>query len=263
MITVGGPSGGGAGSNLWKFHAAPAVTNIDLNTAAGVAGMLADLPSDPNLHKVLSDVFGFQLSGEAYNDNVNISAFQAIVKAAGVLPRVINSYTDFGPGEEYRMNIDPIAGEVQIGIENLIFRAVHEYAQFTGELRKIVENKSNGDQYVRDTQPNGETTQMQKGGSLISLIQSRECDRVTSIINDGGTGGQSYLIQTGGSEMRVGTFTFPGLNAEIKMFNGILRMLGQLQTDQIQAPAAHPTKSKEIPIYDAAGVLQGYIPVMT
>lgn len=231
MLLVGSilPAGAG-GSQLWKL-AAPAPANINLDTAAGAAGIVAEMPADSRYKISLTDTnadIPFKASILYFIDLIN-----TVVSYVGV--------ADFGI-------VTPIFG-----------------------TRNLVSNNSAQLQAVNDQQINLFTDDNSSNSATVSSNNSNSVTIQISNIS-GAIGGKLLATNT---EMILETYSNPAnakqlnftmntkFNFRDAVGNNLLAITntGQLETNQTAASVAVRAKVAEMPIYNAAGALVGYIDI--
>lgn len=205
MLLVGSilPAGS-SGAQLWQLSgAAPA--DIELNTSAGAAGIVAELPAN-NLYKlVLADIAGQPVFAAGKIDNVN-NAFTIITltEKSGAFQHIDN------------------AAQTAISVD---FDA----------------NILNPDLLLTCSIANDYTEQQLRADYIEQRVIVLGMDAIKTQLN-----GNYFSVRDGGSA---------------PVFQ--VRKDGQLETNQTVASIAVRVKTAEMPIYDAAGVLVGYININT
>lgn len=206
MLLVGSilPAGAG-GTNYWKLNAAaPATVNID--SAAGVNGIFAELPSN--------DLFKIVLANLAGTDTF----------AAGSLDLVNQVFT--------MVNITDKAGAIQ---------TVDNVAQVALSI-DFDANIANPDVFIVAVDAlNNYTNAQFRADFIAQRVTALGIDSIYTQLNS-----LYWSIRDGNNNI---------------VFQ--VRKDGQIETNQTTASVAVRAKVAEMPIYDAAGVLVGYIDINT
>ena len=228
MLLIGSilPAGAG-GAQLWQLAgAAPA--NIELDTTAGAAGILAEMPADNNFKLSLTDTnpdIPFPAVAIYHIDNVNnILSYFAVIDVGQIATEMA-----------IRETTSPLAASVNIA-------NIHRVEMVTDSVA-------------------GNAVISSKNSNLIEL----------NINNISGYVGGRLLLNT--TELILETYSNPAnakqidftMNTKFNFRDGVgnnllaLTNTGQIETNQTAASVAVRAKVAEMPIYDTAGVLVGYI----
>jgi len=233
MLLVGSILPAGAGQSLWQLAgAAPA--NIELNTSAGAAGILAEMPADNNFKLSLTDTnpdIPF-LSGYIYHvDTVN-----NILSYVGV--------SDFGGG------VTP-----NLGKRNSVSQSAVNIIAPNENSLVLTSDNILGDNVVMS---------IQNANAFLLAINNNTGDAGARIIGD--LNSLKLLFHDNATNQILTEFLMDsqfnfrdGLGAYLFRISGT----GQLQTNQTAASIAVRVKTAEMPIYNQAGVLVGYIDINT
>lgn len=219
---------GGTGDILWRFNGGAAPDNIELNTGNGVTGINAIYPGDRFLKLILGNSFpAGDLGNVADNSNTGLLA------VSGVLKNGI---------DDYRPTLAALQGADQIIVDIDILNNDFSVQNTKGVFYSIQRNQSNSIlAYVIDTNSNNATSLDQ------NLTEHSE-----TIFEAGVIVAKCKTDNSG--------FDFMGASA-VRVFK--IGIDGKILTNQMQPPTALTTVSKQLPVYDESGILQGYIEVKT
>ena len=229
MLLIGSilPAGAG-GAQLWQLAgAAPA--NIELNTTAGAAGILAEMPADNKFKISLTDTnpdIPFPAAAMYHFDSINtiVSYFAVIDRGGTIQPQI----------EKRDFSSNNSAGLTILGVQRV----------------EMATDSNFGNAVITSQNSN-----------LIEL----------NINNISGYVGGRLLLNT--TELILETYSNPAnakqidltMNTKFNFRDGVgnnllaLTNTGQIETNQTAASVAVRAKVAEMPIYDTAGVLVGYI----
>ena len=222
--------GGGSGAQLWQLSGlAPA--NIELNTTAGADGINAVLPSAPEYGISLSNtaLFPFEVSACYYFAG-------GILMAAGVANT---------PG-------------------GLFPFLVHN--DFPNQLTSILEVTSPTSIEMRNNDNNSNTAK-------VKVVNSNKIE--STLENSSGNVGGAVLVTLNSTNIEY--YQLPTnvlltqliINSKISWQNGVGSVLfqindsGEIMTNQTAPSIAPRIKTHEMPIFDQAGTLIGYIDIKT
>jgi len=232
MLLVGSILPAGSGAQLWQLDgAAPA--NIELNTSAGAAGILAEMPADNNFKLSLTDTnpdIPF-LAGFIYHfDTVNnILSYVGVADFGVVTP----SFGKRNVATDSAVNITAVSENV-IGMrgDNI---AGDSAGIFVANQNEVTQGLSNLSGVVG-------------GGQKITLTDAKLTfhDNATNLLLSEFIVNSEFIFRDGAGAdlLKVGA-------------------AGQLQTNQTAASIAVRVKVAEMPIYDQTGALVGYININT
>jgi len=228
MIRVGaGGTLGGAGADFfWKWKTG-APGDIDLKTANGVTGIDAVNPQDPRI-KLLLGLFGgvLPIGGFIFkNGNRNIS---------------VSVNTQAGGDAGLTVFDDVLSDYMDVSVQS----------NFTGgqeasdgiDIANNILSKTSNDDTVGDLSTGENVQENRNKNQHATLIQ--DVGAVTTI--------QEILDKNRWSIKDAASVIVFAIGND-----------GKVRTNQTAAPGVHAVLAAELPIYDAAGVLVGYIPIFT
>jgi len=274
MMNFGSFNSGAGGSQLWKLLAT-APPNIDLNTVAGAGGIIAQLPTDDKFKLLLTDSFpaamGIKLAGAAVLGGAAYDVNNLIVNNGGGYSIEIGiiSNTDSEENTDSRnisgtdTRIVDRTGDNRTGEQNTAFNRITYCEDLdTGDNSEVTKVPFEIVHAVRDSA--GNTGQINLSKNSFGYLHSDSVSYVGAamLLDDNGASftyydntntpliafyitGNKFVIQE------------PVTLTEVFLVDNT----GKIQTNQAQAPTGAATKVKDLPIYDTAGVLLGYIPI--
>ena len=230
MLLIGSILPAGAGAQLWQLAGA-APNNIELNTTAGADGIIATIPGNTNYALSVSDSNPVFPLPAAILYNVDLASF--IAAFCGVF---FETFLTAGLG--FR----------NFATSNLAAIRV----QATNKIEMVNEQNSGANLSARVTVENFNNVKAELANNL-GLIGGRfviDTNAATVAYFNTGT---NLLV----NEFIVDSqFNFRD-SAGVNLFR--VGAAGELQTNQTAASVAVRAKVAEMPIYDTAGVLVGYI----
>lgn len=219
-------TGSGGSAELWKFISGSS-GDIDLKTASGVTGINAVNPQDGKLF-LSNTKFGTDpVTGAAYING-------DVIGGAGI--------TQFGGVGLYR---------ALLFFANLVSGDVAN--RTATDNFQIQDNCNDGVKYSNVSQDKVSITKEVGDLTTLNRVQTNQSEN-------------SYVVRIQIANLDVlnfgadanGFIITDGTNQRFR-----ITPLGNIQTDQAQAPGVHAVLTKELPIYDMAGALIGYIPIFT
>lgn len=235
MLNFGNSGAGAGGSQLWKFISGAAPDDIELNTGAGVTGIDALNPQEAVLRLISKNLPADntkQFTGEYCEYRNQIHANGIISEVDGLSKRInpfLAQLTDAG-------TINQKTTIVDMDINN------HDFAITIDDLVNYS---------VRNSKVNriNDITVDTNTGSGTEFLQTQQ--------------EYSYKIYSGGSQVAALYITPNEIRIEDTANNPVFKIKnnGNIQTNQAVAPAVRGLKINDLPIYDTAGSLLGYIPI--
>lgn len=262
---------GGIGTNeLWQLNA-PAPADVELNTGNGADGINATLPAAPQLHLLLTDketnLFGFSAAG-GFFDSTDFTAIHALLYN-GVTPQSGAYMLNNNTGESALFLAFP--GEVDINansptdsafasftpaqiIAGVRDRATNALSQiiFVNNFLQVVVSDTAGAFAELAIQSNSVRLLLNNGandfGGELSVdangATGKYLDAMANVIATYFIGAAGFRITQGGLTNLFGVST-----------------IGEILTNQTAPSVAVRAKVAEMPIFDMAGALIGYIDV--
>jgi len=243
-------SGSSSGPELWRYNATAPGTNIELNTAEGVTGIDAKLPTLPSLRLFLNNVLGFNAGGFYYS-------FGSLIRSVGITGVGFVPASIFARDNSSNESAQLIAETNGVG-KGIIRHLVSKLSQKNEEINFI-------DQHNRLV-TDGATANTRKEQLTNSIS-----DFVTNnITNDSTSKAQAFdaleenIYVASVAKIRK-RFDLQGFHITDPAGSGDMFRVGadgKLYTDQIEALTATGAIINRVPIYNAAnGLLVGYMPV--
>jgi len=230
MLLVGSILPAGAGAQLWQLDgAAPA--NIELNTSAGAAGIVATIPGNTNYALSLSDSNAVFPLPAAIFYNLDLASF--LVAFCGVF---FETFLTAGLG--FRNVVTQNTAGIRAQATNKIEMFNEENSGTNLSARVTVENFNN----VKNELSNN--TGLVGGRLVIDTAAATVAyfnPATNLLVNE-------FLVDS--------QFNFRD-GAGVNLFR--VGAAGELQTNQTAASVAVRAKVAEMPIFDQTGALVGYI----
>lgn len=218
-------SGSGGGTDLWEFTAG-VNSDIELNAGAGVTGINAVLPSDNNLHKVLTIQGGIKMAGDIID--TGLQTLSMLVTKVGAALFAYFIFADNVTGENTGLAVQTGLCSIRANdgagnfcdVETTFTRADMSAQDATGKNTQVVATST---QFTVDV----------NGAANSNEIELKE---------------NSFFLRTGiapGTEY-FGVMRTPGI-------------VGQIRTNQTKAAGVVAPNGNCIEIFDMTGVSQGVL----
>lgn len=227
-------SGSSSGPELWRFNATAPGTNIELNTAEGVTGIVAPFPGDSEIVMILSEPApGQKIGGFGVYESPTKIMYSGARKTSGDKSAVVLAQ-------------DVVSGEIALffsrfnGLGNpysgiFISDAISAECRVTYETTQadcVIENSATGDSSQEQQTVGAKEINIFKAG--VEVFRLRIDENGFALYNNAGA---NLLLQIADT--------------------------GEILTNQTEAATgADDTIIGRVPYYDEAGILIGYAPLM-
>jgi len=226
MLNFGSYNVGASAANFWRFVGGVSPDNIELNNVLGVNGIVASLPANRNLKLLLTEFGALQISSNAFSDgNVNLQNGIGVIAGAGY---ATIQAEDIAAGSDSNYVHD--GSSIQ-----------EQFADGVSFAFKIIDSTSSQESYSD-----------MASSDLIQRETTATEDQLKAI--PANVGANALVRKLNKDEFYIQHGTAGKLFAVLKD--------GKVQTNQTQAAGVHAVLAAELPIYNQAGVLVGYIPIM-
>jgi hypothetical protein len=214
-----------SGDYFWKFISG-AAGDIELKTANGVTGIDAINPQDIRFRLLLSLYTGIPVGAFTITDGT-ISVLNGVADT-GERIAALNA-VDSSTSDTADIFVSADAMDANMNVTDGVDISGKNITKTSND--DTAGDLSTGDNVQENRNKNAHTTLVQAAG-VTGIQEQLDIDK--------------WYIKDGASLVQFAV----GKD-------------GKINTNQAQAPAVHAVKVADLPIYDNAGVLIGYIPVMT
>lgn len=234
-IIFGNISGTGGGTgNLWKFQTTSPVTEIMLNDTAGVTGIRAPLPTDNDLElRFDSPAPGVIIGGFGVYETVDKIMYSAVQKSGGVkIAGNVAQNVATGAISLVYSKFDSLGNPISGWFNSDAVNSENRFVIEASQTDLVIEDTTTNDKSVSQVSVSAKEFSVYK--AAVEVFRFRIDENGLAVYNNSGA---NLLFQIADT--------------------------GEILTNQTQAATgADNTIIGRLPVYDEAGILIGYCPLM-